>query len=435
MLMFVLSYPDFIHLKLSDLPVSQQAFLKRIARDTFKYFLEVCDASTGLVYNKLCLFPVKEVQATISPFTIGLQLCVYCAGYDLGFINKQEFIERVSKILNALEQMERWNGLYFYLYKAATLQKDVDYVSSMDNAVLICGLIAAKYFAPELKQRVEAIIKDINLKVLYDPNLGQFHLGYSVGDKQYTPWHYGILCTESRLLSYIAIGLGQVPKEHYFKINRTLPAEWAWQAQTPKGEWRIYLGVKVFEGHYIYKKIKFVPSWGGGLSEFLFPTLFFDEAKWAPKSLGENNKRVVQLHIDFAKQKKLPVWGIASCSTPDGSFGGYHAFGVAFLGIKGYKHYHVIAPYASALALSIYPSAVSKNFKKFVKLGCYGEYGFYDSYDAHKKLVSPNYFAQNQAYILLSIYNYIKKGGLRKIFEKEFPQVLKLISLEEFSIF
>ena len=66
---------------------------------------------------------------------------------------------------------------------------------------------------------------------------------------------YGLVNTEPRIASYIGIARGQLPPEHYYRINRTwrpggVPRE---QGQSPRGESRSYLGVDVFEGHYTYR--------------------------------------------------------------------------------------------------------------------------------------------------------------------------------------
>ncbi|MDQ6670221.1 MAG: hypothetical protein M3069_05645, partial [Chloroflexota bacterium] len=45
----------------------------------------------------------------------------------------------------------------------------------------------------------------------------------------------------------------------------------------------------VFEGHYTYAGLNFVPSWGGSMFEALMPALVVPENEWGPRSFGLNN--------------------------------------------------------------------------------------------------------------------------------------------------
>ena len=60
----------------------------------------------------------------------------------------------------------------------------------------------------------------------------------------------------------------------------------AWQEQRPEGVTRTYLGVEVFEGHYTYRGMDLVPSWGGSMFEALMVPLLVPEEQWGTRSLG-----------------------------------------------------------------------------------------------------------------------------------------------------
>ena len=59
--------------------------------------------------------------------------------------------------------------------------------------------------------------------------------GYYVNLGCPSQYHYGLLYTEARVLSLIAIGKGDVPEAHWFRLERTLPPEESWQTQAPQG--------------------------------------------------------------------------------------------------------------------------------------------------------------------------------------------------------
>ncbi|WKL02552.1 glucoamylase family protein [Paenibacillus amylolyticus] len=152
-----------------------------------------------------------------------------------------------------------------------------------------------------------------------------------------TDHHYGMFYTEPRVGSYIAIGKGDVPKDHWWKMYRTLPQEWDWQAQIPQGKSVKYDGVDVFEGSYEYKDKKFVPSWGGSMFEALMPGMVIKEKELGTQALGLNNQRHVDLQIEYAKEKGYAVWGFSPSATPTG----YSEFGsnaVRYLGLQRWSN-------------------------------------------------------------------------------------------------
>ncbi len=49
---------------------------------------------------------------------------------------------------------------------------------------------------------------------------------------------------------------------------------------------RTYMGIPVFEGHYPYRGMRIVPSWGGSMFEALMVTLFVPEETLGAAELG-----------------------------------------------------------------------------------------------------------------------------------------------------
>ena len=108
--------------------------------------------------------------------------------------------------------------------------------------------------------------------------------GYHVHLARPAAYHYGLLYTEARLGSLIAIGKGDVPAAHWFKLHRTLPntPEYAWQSQPPLHRVAKRMGPTYFGGYYEWQGVRFVPSWGGSMFEALMPSLVLDELLYAP---------------------------------------------------------------------------------------------------------------------------------------------------------
>ena len=410
--------------------------LHQIAKDTWGYFRNIVDKRSALPLDFIKLGSQPKIGDYTSPTNIGLYFICVISACDLGFIDKAEALNRLKQSLATIEKLPKWNGLLYNFYSTTNLQIGRKYISSVDNGWLAAGLILIRQtFRFELGKACDRLLNKMDFSLFYDEKLGQMNLGYDTDIGALSPYHYGLLATEPGLLSFIAIGKGDVSKEHWFRIFRALPKDWDWQSQTPHGETRTYLGIEVFEGYYTYGDIKIVPSWGGSLFEFLMPTIFMKEKELAPQGLGLNDANAVKAHIKFASEKGYPVWGISPSTTPDGSYGGYTEFGVAALATQGYKDEGVITPHVSFLALYFTPQEAMDNIRKMLELyPIYGEYGLYDSVNLKTQTVGYSYLALDQGMILPAINNYLNKGILRERFHRDkfIGKIEGLLSMEKF---
>jgi hypothetical protein len=198
-------------------------------------------------------------------------------------------------------------------------------------------------------------------------------------------------------------------------MYRTMPDTWDWQAQVPEGHTAEYDGVSVFEGHYEYNGVKFVPSWGGSMFEGLMPGIVLKEKELGKNALGLNNQRHVDLQIQYAKDKGYKAWGFSPAATPDG----YSEFAATPLGTSGYDDKSTVTPHASFLALDYAPEEVRKNIKVLKEMNTYGKYGFYDSVNVETGEIAKAYLALDQGMIMVSIANYLKDGVIRDHFHQD----------------
>lgn len=412
-------------------------FLKEIARDTWLYFENLVDRKTHLVVDHVRVGSALGIGSYISPTNVALYWLANIAAYDLSLISKEKAVQNIESSLNTYEKLDRWKfGFWFNYYDTGNLRVTRQYISSVDNGWLAAGLILIRSAFPEhFGDRASKILKRLDFSEFYDVSNGQLKLGYDDEKGKFTPYHYGLLASEARLTSYIAIGKGDLENEHWTRIYRTLPIEWDWQKQTPEGNDSELFGLPVFEGHYTYLGKKFIPSWGGSLFEFLAPTLLVDEQSLARKNLGKNNEIATDLHIQYAlKEQKYPIWGIAPCAIRNGKYWIYREYGISQMGAKGYPDRGVITPYASFLALATRPEEAIKNFRQMLSKypDSYGEYGFYDSIDVTKGIVNHQYLVLDQAMSFLAIVNYLENGSLRRRFHSDpIGQKLELLLQEE----
>ena len=415
--------------------------LRGIVRKSYRYFEEFTDEDTGLAADRVDLAGGETTLARrTSPANIGLQLLSTVSANELRFLNDRKAKRRIRRVLATLEDVETWNGLFFRWYTTDDASIDVDFggefISTVDNGWLTAGLIVVGQAFPELRDRTSALVEAMDYAKLYDPAafnpfdpdepVGQMYGGYDYAAGELTDFHFGIFNTEPRVASYLAIGKGDVPKEHWWGMFRTFPptvededgtlkyGDWSWTNQQPEGEFRIYDGSEVWEGHYDLYGTKYVPSYGGSMFESLMPSLVMKERELSTGALGENNRRQAELQVEYARRQGYPAWGFSPCATPDG----YVATGVNQLGVSGYdereRNRGLVTPHATFLATEYVPRAARENVKTFRKLGVDGPYGFYDSVDVLSGEITEAYLALDQAMSIAAATNYITDGALRE---------------------
>ncbi len=210
-----------------------------------------------------------------------------------------------------------------------------------------------------LARRCDALADAMDWKFLYDRQGGIFSIGFRLADAEgpgrLDTSYYDLLASESRLASFIAIARGEVPQEHWFRLSRALVS---------------------VEGRAT------LVSWSGSMFEYLMPLLVL---RSHPETLLENTCRaVVRAQILYGRRQGVP-WGISESAfnvlDPHGDYH-YKAFGVPGLGLKrGLAEDLVIAPYATALAAMVDPTAAAANFRRLAREGASGRFGFDEALD------------------------------------------------------
>jgi cellobiose phosphorylase len=226
---------------------------------------------------------------------------------------------------------------------------------------------AAAVEVPGYKAAVErlAIIDDLvnrcrelammDFEFLYDTSRGLLTIGYDVGERRRDPACYDLLASEARLASFLLIAQGQVPQKHWFALGRLLTSH--------GGDVSLI-------------------SWSGSMFEYLMPRLIMPS--YDNTLLDQTCKAAVSRQIEYGRQRAVP-WGISESgynATDMHQVYQYRAFGVPGLGFKrGLGDDLVIAPYASALALTVMPVEACRNLQALAANDFLGDYGFYEAVD------------------------------------------------------
>lgn len=407
-----------------------------LAKGAWQCLDSLRDARSGLPLDRFDLISGADVKRRTSLDNLGLYLACVLAARELGFLGDDDARARLDEALDALEALEGDGGNPFEWFSTETLKAEHRRVSAVALGWLASGLMVAQRACRDeaLAKRCAKALQSLDFTVLYDPGPGLFrgHLDLDP-TRQLSSYHNGCYASETRIISYCAIALGQVPPSHLFRPWRIPP----WQRDETKGAYHTYLGIPVWEqtvqvpGGRLGAK-----SWGGALFETLMPTLMVDEGRLMPRSLGVNDRATLAVHVTYAARTGAPVWGWSPCAVP-GMKAGYGVFGVSDAGASDRYGTDVVTPHASALALAVNPVSALRNLRRMLALfpALAGPYGPYDAVSLKTGEVARAYLALDESMILLSAANYLRDGCIQRAFEAHpgvRERLLPILGLEEF---
>ncbi len=452
---------------------SEKERLRTYARDTWKTF-EALTEGRELPSDGLCREEDGRITLTehTSPTNVAMYIWSIIAAEELGLIAPYKAHRRLDRIIATLEKMTRPHGFFLNQLDPRTSEPlkiwpgsnepSRPFLSTVDNGWLATALIMVRNTRSEFRDRADALLRPMDFGFFYnspnksriDPHAGLLYGGYWTDTQSYG-WAYGMVNSEPRIVSYIAIARGQVPPEHYYRMRRTRQPTQTEQKQVPDGETRVYLEVPVFEGHYHYRGLRIVPSWGGSMFEALMVPLVVPEARWAPRSWAINHPLYIEAQIIHGlEEARYGYWGFSPACKPEG---GYESYGVPAIGamIDGYgsnddnTRYDpmnppppgaykngVVTPHAVFLALPFAPSESIQNLDKLLAdFPIYGPFGFQDSVNVTTGVVSRCVLALDQGMILASIANVLADNVMQRAFSEGMIEeaIRPLIAPEEFT--
>jgi cyclic beta-1,2-glucan synthetase len=259
--------------------------------------------------------------------------------------------------------------------------------------------LAERLLAVEEKARSMALAMDFGFLLDHDRKL--LSIGYRVADGTLDPSCYDLLASEARLASFMAIAKGDVPARHWFRLGR---------AVTP-----IAHGAALI-------------SWSGSMFEYLMPSLVMRAP--AGSLIERTSRLIVHRQIAYGATLGMP-WGVSESAYNVRDLEltyQYSNFGVPGLGLKrGLGENIVVAPYATALATMVNPSAAARNFEGLATAGGRGRYGFYEALDyTPARLPKGNgvaivraFMAHHQGMTIVAIADALLDGNMRARFHAE----------------
>ena len=396
-LYFVSHDIDYDRVELSEKKVND---LTDTARLTWKYFEDnLTEENNYLIPDNYQENREQKLDLRTSPTAIGFSLTSIVGAYELEFIDKDKAIFLIDKILNNVDSLEKWFGHLYNWYDVKTMSvMSSRFISSVDSGNFVASLIVVREFLVQFDEEkliklCDKLINASNFKKFYTKR-HVFSIGFDENEGKLSIYNYNKFASEARLLSYLAICLGDVPSKHWFCLDKSLTT---------------------------YKGRKGLISWSGTSFEYYMPLLFMKEY---PNTLLDESyqfARFCQKDYIESVSRNLP-WGISESAYNelDNALNyKYKAFATPYLKAKEDKDNRIVlAPYASLMALELFPEDVYENMEKFKKMGMYGKYGFYESYDYDNKGVVEAFFAHHQGMILAGIVNYLKPNAIKNYFHQ-----------------
>lgn len=400
------------------LSTEQRSYLEKLAHDTWQFFEHVVGPEDNhLPPDNLQLEPQPTIAHRTSPTNIGMYLLATCCAREFGWIDTTALLARITATLDTVDRMQKHQGHLFNWYDTQTLRLlPPAYVSSVDSGNFAGHLMAVaqacRAFATEgcqsheepaleaLAQRCDALHTGMDFSGLYDPKRHLFHIGLRVEENVLDASYYDLLASESRLLSFLAIAKGDVPRRHWMALGRP------------------FLLVGFQPG---------LKSWSGSMFEYLMPALVMSEP--VDGLLQVANTAAIAEQQAFGRLLNLP-WGVSESAyfAQDHSLAyQYSPFGVPRLALRRTPPTdRVVAPYASAMAAVLAPAAAVVNLELLESLGARGEFGFHDAVDfttsrqaqgeGQDFTVVRNFMAHHQGMSLVALCHVLRAEAPRRWF-------------------
>ena len=331
-------------------------YLKEIAQKTWQFFKDyLIQENNYLIPDNYQEDRKQLVVSRTSSTNIGLSMLAVISAYDMGFEELSKTIELLTKIINTIYELPKWNGHLYNWYNIKTKMPLIPkYVSTVDSGNLVGYMYTTRTFLKnvnadkEIIEKLTQMIEETDFRVLYNEEQRLFSIGFNIEENKLTDSYYDLLASEARQASLVAIAKKDVQPKHWNNLSRTLT---------------------------VLKKYKGLISWSGTAFEYLMPNI--NIPKYEGSLLDESCRFAIMNQIEYSKKLGIP-WGIseAAFNLKDlHSNYQYKAFGIPWLGLKrGLADEMVVSTYGSVLAITDVPNKVIENLKILEKQGMYNKY-------------------------------------------------------------
>ena len=380
-------------------PLSDEALLDTVERQTIRYFTEFADSATGLSRERNN-DPNGNI-VTIGGSGFGTMAII--AGAARGYFSEEECVQRLGKIVTSLEQLERFHGAWAHWYdadsgKPFSFSQFDDGGDLVETAFMVEGLLTAREWLRSRDEALSARCDALWKTVEWD--------WYTRGtDSLYWHWsknhgwkmNHRIKGYDETLITYV---LAASSPTH--PISRA-----CYEASYKTSDY--YYNGKQYYGITLPLGMEY----GGPLFFCHYSYLGLD-----PRGLTdgrtdyfERNRAHTLIHrayaIDNPKHHQgygEDLWGFTSSDDPDVGYSSHHPMTDAENG--------TVSPTAALSSIVYTPEESMQVMRRLWNTeGMWGPYGFYDAYNpSRERPVIDHYLAIDQGPIAVMIENY--RSGL-----------------------
>jgi len=350
---------------------------------SFLYFMEEQSLRSGL-------FRDTSGGGDASIAATGFGLTCLCLGVENGWISKEDAEARILKCLSTLlTKTERKYGFFYHFLEINTGQRAGESeVSTIDTALLVCGLITAEeYFQGEVKEKAGEIIKSIEWHKMVSKD-HQLYMGWTPEEGMMErTWDY--YTDEALIIALIALGSDKkVPADVFYSFIRN------------SGKYKDYP--------------EFIYSWQGALFTYQYANLWFNFQNLKDKeriNWYENSKKAVRSHIAYCRDNAEKYrsfnensWGVSSCNTKDRYT---MMMGLSPCGEINPKFDGTVSIAGSVATVIFTPYEAIEAAKEYYKRPeLWGRYGLKNSFNDDKDWVSELYFGLDRGLLVIAIENF-----------------------------
>lgn len=347
--------------------------------------------------------PVYRVARRTSPTNIGMYLLACVCAAELRITDGETAETCIARTLETVEKLEKYRGNLYNWYSTVDLSVLGSFVSSVDSGNFLCCLVAVKEWLLKVRnnyplvQKAEKLLNQAEIGIFYNKPRKLFSTGFDTKTGKLLPACYDMLMSEARMFSYYAIATGQVPRDHWRSLSRTMSRSGKYAGPV---------------------------AWTGTMFEFFMPELLLDSKKGSLSY--EALKYAVHCQRERGRKNHLP-FGISESAYY--SFDRelnylYKAHGVQTLALcGGMNREYVISPYSTFLALSHSFGACMTNFARLSQPEfTHGKYGCFEAIDVTPKRtgtgegVVKSHMSHHVGMSMGGITNALCDGVLKKLF-------------------
>src|ERR1700757_273777 len=335
-------------------------FLYELECLSFRYFWEQANPSTGLVKDRCSVQVANDQGVVASIAATGFGLTAICIAENLGFIPRDQAIERVATTLNSLwKKVPNHRGFFYHWANINTGERIWDSeISSVDTAILLCGVLSCRehFREKEITQLANDIFNRVDWSWLSEDTSLLSH-GWTP-EMGFIPsrWDY-----YSELMMMYLLGMGST--SHPLSTD----AWFAWKRQVFEYDGLRYIGS--FAPLFIHQYSQAWFDFRGKKDRFAD---YFQNSVIATEV---HRRFCVELNSQFPDYSNA-LWGITASDSAKGyvAWGGPPAMGP----IDG-----TVVPAAAGGSIPFLPAATMRVLRnihgRYPKAWC--RYGFVDSFN------------------------------------------------------